>query len=70
MSNGKMIVTRETWKELDEEDRGWLLYETVNGLEKRVERIEGRNLFDKTCSFLGGVLGGVAAVLGWKVVGH
>jgi hypothetical protein len=70
MSNGKMIVTKEAWERLESGDREWLMFDTLQSLDQRITTLESKSVFDRTCSFLGGVLGGVASVFGIKVLGH
>jgi len=71
MANGKnghrMILTEAEWKQLPEESRSWITFQTIHGLDQRVEVLEGKKRFDRLCAFMGGVIGGVAAALGIKL---
>jgi len=67
MVNAKMIVTETTFKEMPENERSWLLYNTMTALDKRVEKIEGRKFWDSTKSFMGGLIGGAAAAFGIRL---
>lgn len=66
MAENRMILTKESWGHLSSENQSWIIYNTVNDLDSRVQRIEHRcthcyngRLFSKTISFLGGCLGGI-----------
>lgn len=48
------------------ENRDWLIFSTLNSMDRRLEALECRKKYDKCWSFLGGVIGGIAATLGIK----
>lgn len=74
MTETRMILTEESWKRLSAENRDWIIYNSLNDLDGRVQRIEGRctncyngRVFSKTISFLGGCVGGIAGFFGSKI---
>ena len=68
MANGFLVVDEKDWKDLTPERRDWLIFNTLQALDKRMMCIEKRPLSDKCWSFLGGIVGGFAAALGIKWV--
>ena len=69
MANAKMIVSEESWKNIPESERSWLIYYTVINLQQRVEKIEKRRWWDGAKVFAGGLFGGAAATLGINIGG-
>jgi len=69
MSNSFMIVEKEDWEKMEAEQREWMTFNTLQSMHKRLVKLEKRPLVDKAISFGGGIVGGVAAVLGFKVGG-
>jgi len=67
MPNGYMIVTEEDWKEANENQRSWMLFNTMQKMNCRVKKLEKRPIVDKVWAFAGGIIGGAAAFLGLKV---
>ena len=67
MSNG-FSISKETWDHMEPEQRDWIMFETMQTVSERVKALENRTLFDRTCSFLGGIIGGCAAMLGAKMI--
>jgi hypothetical protein len=68
MGNGNgFVVTEESWNGMSEGQRSWITYETMQDMNKRVIRLEKRSIYDKCAAFLGGAVGGCAAVLGIKL---
>ncbi len=67
MNKGEgFIITKETWQATPKEQRDWIMFETVQNMVARMEVLERWN---KALSFTGGIIGGIAAVLGFKIVG-
>jgi len=60
-------LTREDWDKLPPDQKLWLIYSAVCNLNSRVRCLENRRYFDRVASFLGGVLGGIVAVLSSKI---
>jgi len=61
-----MVLTDRDWENMTPESRDWLIFSTLNSMDKRLEALECRKKYDKLWSFFGGILGGVAAMLGIK----
>jgi hypothetical protein len=66
-NGSRMTVTERDWEHMSTDNRDWLVFSTLKSMDKRLEVIETKSRFDKCWSFLGGVVGGVAAALGIKV---
>ena len=66
MTNAKMTINEERWKGFDEEEKSWILFDTLQDINKRVKKLENRKLMDSAKVFAGGLIGGAAAVLGMK----
>ena len=63
-----MIITDKDWENATEEQRSWMLFNTMRDVNSRLERLEKRSfLVDKIYSFFGGILGGILAWLGIKI---
>ncbi len=58
------IITKDTWENLPEDQKSWILFDTVQNLTKDVKCLKRWN---KVTSFLGGIVGGVAAAFGVKI---
>lgn len=62
----RMVLTDRDWENMTPESRDWLIFSTLNSMDKRLEALECRKKYDKCWSFFGGILGGLAATLGIK----
>jgi fructose-specific phosphotransferase system IIC component len=62
----EFVVSPDTWKELTAERREWILYDTMQRLLCEVKCLRKWN---RTASFVGGVIGGFIAALGVRWVG-
>ena len=67
MANG-FIVTKDDWEHMTPEQQGWMTFNAVQDLNRRMNIIECRPFWDKCASFLGGLIGGIAAALGIKLL--
>lgn len=65
MANG-FIVTEKDWGKMEPAQQGWMTFNAIQDLNARLQKLEKRPMVDKCFSFLGGVIGGFAAVLGIK----
>ncbi len=65
-NNGKMVVSKEAWNRLESNDREWLMFDTMQSLDKRLSDLEDKGFFHKACSAVGGVIGGALAAFGIK----
>ncbi len=66
--NGFIVdIPKEDWEGLPSAQQLWLVYCAIQNLNNRVQCLENRKYFDKIASFLGGVLGGIAAIFGSKI---
>ncbi len=66
--NGFLVdISKEDWENLPPTQQSWLVYCAIQNLNHRVQCLENRKYFDKIASFLGGILGGIAAIFGSKI---
>ena len=69
MSNGfRDFMNHDQWISASEETRQYEIYRMLCNLDFRMCVIERRPIFEKCLAFLGGILGGVAAMLGMKAL--
>ena len=66
MANAKMTVSPERWKEMNENDRTWIIYDSLITIDKRVTHLEHDAWMHKGFAFVGGVIGGGLSFLGIK----
>jgi len=67
MANGNgFVITKETWEKLPQEQREWMLYDTVQDMNNRLKAVEKRPLTDKCLAFVGGLIGGALSAIGIK----
>ncbi len=60
-------LTEKDWENATHEQRGWYTYNALLGLSTRIDVLEKRAWVYRGCSFLGGLIGGIAAALGVKL---
>ena len=68
MSN-YMIVNEKDWEIASEEQKSWMVFNTIQSINARLEKLEKRPIIDKALSLVGGVIGGALAYIGIKVGG-
>ena len=67
MANGNgFVITKETWENMPAEQREWLLFDTMQDMNRRLKLVEERPFRDKCYSFFGGLIGGALAAAGIK----
>ena len=66
MSKTQMVMSPERWKGMDNDERTWLIYDTLAELNKRIKSLEDRKWWDGVKMFTGGIIGGAAAFLGLR----
>lgn len=59
MANG-FVVTEKDWENMTPAQQSWMTFNAVQEMDKRVKELEARKWINSACSFLGGVVGGVA----------
>jgi hypothetical protein len=62
------VMSQDAWNNLSEETRQYEIYRMLSNLDFRMCIMERRPLFEKCLAFLGGVVGGIAATLGIKML--
>lgn len=69
MSNGFIVLNEKDWEGMDEKQKLWAIYNTLNSMDKRLKILERRPVVDKCFSFFGGIIGGALAFFGIKYGG-
>jgi hypothetical protein len=59
-SGNGFIITKDTWERTPQEQRDWIMFETIQSMNDRLKVLERWN---KAMSFAGGITGGIAAVI-------
>jgi hypothetical protein len=67
MTNGVIIIKDKDWERATPEQRDWMIFNTLQSLDRRLEKLERRPWLDKGFAFIGGVIGGGLAFLGIKI---
>lgn len=62
----EVVMDEKTWGKLTPENRDWIIYNTVAGQGKRIDKLENRHLVHKALSVVGGFIGGMMGVFGSK----
>ena len=68
--NGFITITKADWECMDEKQKLWAIYNTLQTMHNRLEVLERRPLVDKCWAFIGGIVGGILAALGIKYGPH
>ena len=66
MSDGYMIITEKDWDKSTPEQRDWMVFRTIQDINKRLEKLERRSFIYKTIAFVSGTIGGALAYIGLK----
>ena len=72
-SNGclEVPIPKDRFEKLSQTDQNWMVVEMLQSLDKRICALESRKVFDERMltigSIGGGIIGGIATVLGIKV---
>jgi len=64
-----MIVNEKDWDIASEEQRSWMVFNTIQSINTRLEKLEKRPIIDKALSLIGGIIGGALAYLGIRMGG-
>ena len=64
MANGFMVINEKDWEKATPDQRSWWTFNTLQSVDGRLKRLEGRRWFDKVSSFAGGIIGGALATMG------
>jgi len=70
MSNLKMVVNEKSWEEMTDTERSWLVYRTLQSMDKRIEAIEKKRWVDSAKVLFGSIIGGAAAAIGINIGGY
>lgn len=63
MSNGCITIDEHTWRKMNQEDRDFLIYKTLNSLNDRLRQIERWGWLKVSTQFFGAMAGGALVVL-------
>jgi hypothetical protein len=70
MANGFLVLTKEDWKAMDQDQKEWATFNTLQSMNERLQVLERKSFFNRVCvsigAVFGGAAGGIAAVLGLK----
>lgn len=69
MPDSYMIITEKDWDKMPPKQQGWLLFNTMQNINKRLKKVERRPLTDKVLTLGGGIIGGILASLGMDIRG-
>ena len=67
MADGFLVLNEHDWEKASPEQQNWMTFRTLKSIDARLSKLEKRPIIDKCFSFLGGVIGGFAAILGLKL---
>lgn len=62
-----MIITEKDWEKANENQRGWMMFNTIQNMNERLRILEKRSMTHKVLTFVGGIIGGALAYIGIKV---
>lgn len=65
MANGGFEVNKDTWRHIPEEQKSWIMYETMQVVICKLKKLERWN---KALSFFGGMIGGMVASYGAQLI--
>ena len=68
MAKSYMVVTKEDWIAASAKQREWMMFNTIQEMNTRLDKVEAKPIYDKMCAFMGGIIGGALAFMGLKVV--
>ncbi len=66
MSNNGFSISEEAWEKMSSNEKLRIIYDTVQAMNQRLKKCERWN---KLFSFIGGIVGGAASMLGIKLGG-
>lgn len=61
-----MVISKEAFKSLPQDEQNYTIYMNLNNLERRITALENRGWIDKSKSLIGGIFGGALTVVGIK----
>ena len=59
MSNG-FIVNEKDWENMTPAQQSWMVFNAVQAMDERVQKLESKSWIFSVYSFIGGVVGGIA----------
>ena len=63
-SNGFLVLNEKDWEKMDQQQRDWAVFNTLQSMNGRLKALERKTFIDKVFSFAGGIVGGGAAAVG------
>jgi len=64
--NGFVVINEKDWGCATSAQKEWWTFNTLQSLDKRMQKLERRPIIDKCVSFAGGLVGGFCAACGIK----
>ena len=63
MQTGFIVITEKDWDNATEKQQLWWIFNTLQQVDQRLKKLEGRLWYDKACAIVGGVIGGASAIM-------
>ena len=51
MPNSYMVITEKDWEKANEEQRVWMMFNTIQNMNYRVKKLEKRPIIDKIYAY-------------------
>ena len=61
-----LVCDEKDWDGMTPEQRDWLVFKTIRSMDARLKKLE---LWNRFFSFVGGMIGGAASIVGIKLFG-
>jgi hypothetical protein len=69
MPNGFFVLNEKDWANMTPLQREWAIFNTMQSMHNRLLSLEKKGWISKACATMGGIVGGIAAVVGFKLAG-
>ena len=69
MANGFLVLNEKDWANMTPEQREWAIFNTMQSMHNRLSSLEKKGWMNKAYATMGGIVGGIAAVVGFKIAG-
>ena len=62
--NGFLVLNEKDWEKMDQQQRDWAVFNTLQSMNGRLKVLERKTFIDKVYSTIGGIIGGGATAIG------